>query len=44
MKNLIHALLKRKPTERMSYDSFFSDLVIRDEILDMVDEDLSQTL
>jgi serine/threonine-protein kinase ULK/ATG1 len=40
MKNLIRALLKRKPTERMSYDSFFSDPVIREEIPDMVDEDL----
>ena len=44
MKNLIRALLKRKPTERMSYDSFFSDPVIRDEIPDMVDEDLPQTM
>jgi serine/threonine-protein kinase ULK/ATG1 len=40
MKNLIRALLKRKPTERMSYDSFFSDQVIREEIPDMVDEDV----
>lgn len=44
MKNLIRALLKRKPTERMSYDSFFSDPVIRDEIPDMVAEDLPQSL
>ncbi|KAF2993323.1 Serine/threonine-protein kinase [Curvularia kusanoi] len=40
MKNLIRALLKRKPTERMSYESFFSDPVIRDEIPGLVDEDL----
>ncbi|KAH6844448.1 MAP/microtubule affinity-regulating kinase 4 [Alternaria alternata] len=40
MKTLIRALLKRKPTERMSYEHFFSDPVIRDEIPDMVDEDL----
>lgn len=44
MKTLIRALLKRKPTERMSYDAFFSDPVIRDEIPDMVDEDLPQTM
>lgn len=44
MKNLIRALLKRKPTERMSYDSFFSDPVIREEIPDLVDEDLPQFL
>ncbi|KAF2645759.1 Serine/threonine-protein kinase atg1 [Massarina eburnea CBS 473.64] len=40
MKNLIRALLKRKPTERMSYDAFFSDTVIRDEIPGLVEEDL----
>ncbi|EOA81077.1 uncharacterized protein SETTUDRAFT_99826 [Exserohilum turcica Et28A] len=40
MKNLIRALLKRKPTERMSYEAFFADTVIRDEIPGMVDEDL----
>jgi serine/threonine-protein kinase ULK/ATG1 len=44
MKNLIRALLKRKPTERMSYDSFFSDPVIREDIPDMVDEDLPQAM
>ncbi|KAF1914893.1 Serine/threonine-protein kinase atg1 [Ampelomyces quisqualis] len=44
MKNLIRALLKRKPTERMSYDSFFSDPVILEEIPDMVDEDLPQIM
>ncbi|KAL5121915.1 Serine/threonine-protein kinase [Pleosporales sp. CAS-2024a] len=44
MKNLIRALLKRKPTERMSYESFFSDQVIREEIPDMVDEDLPQAM
>lgn len=42
MKNLIRALLKRKPLERMSYDSFFSDPVIRDDIPGLVDEDLPQ--
>jgi serine/threonine-protein kinase ULK/ATG1 len=40
MKNLIRALLKRKPLERMSYDAFFSDPVIRDEIPGLIDEDL----
>ncbi|KAH6612526.1 Serine/threonine-protein kinase atg1 [Boeremia exigua] len=40
MKTLIRALLKRKPTERMSYESFFSDPVIREEIPGLVDEDL----
>ncbi|KAF1941880.1 Serine/threonine-protein kinase atg1 [Clathrospora elynae] len=44
MKNLIRALLKRKPTERMSYDSFFSDPVIREEIPDMVEEDLPHAM
>ncbi|PVH95715.1 MAP/microtubule affinity-regulating kinase 4 [Periconia macrospinosa] len=39
MKNLIRALLKRKPTERMSYDNFFSDPVIREDIPGLVDED-----
>jgi serine/threonine-protein kinase ULK/ATG1 len=42
MKNLIRALLKRKPTERMSYDAFFSDAVIRDDIPGLVDEDSPQ--
>ncbi|KAF2474724.1 Serine/threonine-protein kinase atg1 [Lindgomyces ingoldianus] len=42
MKNLIRALLKRKPLERMSYDSFFSDPVIQDNIPGLVDEDLPQ--
>jgi serine/threonine-protein kinase ULK/ATG1 len=40
MKTLIRALLKRKPTERMSYESFFADPVIRDEIPGLVDEDV----
>lgn len=44
MKNLIRALLKRKPTERMSYESFFSDPVIREEIPDLVAEDLPQSM
>ncbi|KAG9196718.1 serine/threonine-protein kinase ULK2 [Alternaria panax] len=44
MKTLIRALLKRKPTERMSYEHFFSDPVIRDEIPGMVDEDLPSSL
>jgi serine/threonine-protein kinase ULK/ATG1 len=43
MKTLIRALLKRHPLERMSYESFFSDPVIRDEIPDLVDEDLPQS-
>ncbi|KAF2255352.1 Serine/threonine-protein kinase atg1 [Trematosphaeria pertusa] len=42
MKNLIRALLKRKPTERMSYENFFSDPVVRDDIPGLVDEDLPQ--
>ncbi|CAO2648722.1 Nn.00g096710.m01.CDS01 [Neocucurbitaria sp. VM-36] len=44
MKNLIRALLKRKPTERMSYDGFFSDPVIREDIPDLVAEDLPQSM
>jgi serine/threonine-protein kinase ULK/ATG1 len=44
MKSLVRALLKRKPTERMSYDSFFSDQVIREQIPDMVDEDLPESM
>ncbi|CAI6341718.1 unnamed protein product [Periconia digitata] len=44
MKNLIRALLKRKPTERMSYDNFFSDPVIREDIPGLVDEDAPQIL
>ncbi|KAF2876297.1 Serine/threonine-protein kinase atg1 [Massariosphaeria phaeospora] len=44
MKNLIRALLKRKPTERMSYDNFFSDPVVREDIPGLVDEDLPQPL
>ncbi|KAF2178502.1 Serine/threonine-protein kinase atg1 [Zopfia rhizophila CBS 207.26] len=44
MKNLIRALLKRVPIERMPYDDFFSDPVIRDEIPGLVDEDLPQAL
>lgn len=43
MKTLIRALLKRHPLERMSYESFFSDPVIRDEIPGLVDEDLPQS-
>ncbi|KAF2809955.1 Serine/threonine-protein kinase atg1 [Mytilinidion resinicola] len=39
MKNLIRALLKKVPTERMSYDSFFKDPVICDEIPGLVGED-----
>ncbi|KAH9860335.1 Serine/threonine-protein kinase [Plenodomus biglobosus] len=44
MKTLIRALLKKKPTERMSYDSFFSDPVIRDVIPDLVDEDVPHSM
>ncbi|KAF1971470.1 MAP/microtubule affinity-regulating kinase 4 [Bimuria novae-zelandiae CBS 107.79] len=43
MKTLIRALLKRHPLERMSYENFFSDPVIRDEIPGLVDEDLPQS-
>lgn len=42
MKTLIRALLKRDPLERMSYDNFFSDTIIRDEIPGLKDEDLLQ--
>ncbi|OCL08272.1 kinase-like protein [Glonium stellatum] len=42
MKTLIRALLKRKPTERMSYESFFTSPVIRDEIPGLVEEDRFQ--
>lgn len=44
MKDLIRGLLKRIPVERMSYERFFSDPVIRDEIPGLVDEDLPQPL
>lgn len=42
MKTLIRALLKRKPTERMSYESFFTSPIIRDEIPGLVGEDRPQ--
>jgi serine/threonine-protein kinase ULK/ATG1 len=42
MKNLIRGLLRRKPTERMSYEHFFSDEVIRNEIPDLVEEDVPE--
>ncbi|KAF1998044.1 Serine/threonine-protein kinase atg1 [Amniculicola lignicola CBS 123094] len=44
MKHLIRALLKRKPTERMSYESFFADPVVREEIPGLIEEDLTQSL
>ncbi|CBX90155.1 similar to serine/threonine protein kinase (Pdd7p) [Plenodomus lingam JN3] len=44
MKTLIRALLKKKPTERMSYESFFADPVIRDVIPHLVDEDIRQSM
>jgi serine/threonine-protein kinase ULK/ATG1 len=44
MKNLIRGLLKQKPLERMGFERFFSDPVIRDEIPGLVDEDLPQPL
>jgi serine/threonine-protein kinase ULK/ATG1 len=44
MKNLIRGLLKRTPLERMGYEKFFSDPVIREEIPGLVDEDLPQKL
>ncbi|KAF2749748.1 Serine/threonine-protein kinase atg1 [Sporormia fimetaria CBS 119925] len=40
MKNLIRGLLKRMPVERMNFDHFFNDPVIRDEIPGLVDEDV----
>lgn len=39
MKKLIRALLKKAPTERMGYESFFQNDVVRDEIPDLVGED-----
>ena len=43
MKTLIRALLKRVPTERMSFEEFFSDPVIQDDIPGLVDEDRPQS-
>lgn len=44
MKSLIRALLKRVPVERMSYEDFFSDHIIQDEIPGLVEEDRPQPL
>ncbi|KAF2280735.1 kinase-like protein [Westerdykella ornata] len=40
MKDLIRALLRRTPLERMSFDKFFNDPVVVGEIPGLVDEDL----
>jgi serine/threonine-protein kinase ULK/ATG1 len=42
MKHLIRALLKRHPTERMSYESFFTHPVVVGEIPGLVGEDKPQ--
>ncbi|KAF2099137.1 Pkinase-domain-containing protein [Rhizodiscina lignyota] len=39
MKALIRALLKKSPTERIGFEPFFSDPVVREEIPGLVDED-----
>ncbi|KAF2480694.1 kinase-like domain-containing protein [Neohortaea acidophila] len=39
MKDLIRKLLKKSPTERMTYDELLSDPVITDEIPGLVEED-----
>ncbi|KAF2842674.1 Pkinase-domain-containing protein [Patellaria atrata CBS 101060] len=40
MKTLIRALLKKSPTERMSYEDFFASPVISDDIPGLVEDDL----
>ena len=40
MKNLIRALLKKQPTERMSFESFFEHEVVKDMIPNLVEDDL----
>ncbi|KAF1984607.1 serine/threonine protein kinase-like protein [Aulographum hederae CBS 113979] len=39
MKDIIRALLKKSPIERISFEAFFDSPVIRDEIPGLVDED-----
>ncbi len=39
MKKLIRGLLKRGPVERMSFENFFNNTVIKDEIPGLADED-----
>lgn len=39
MKTLIRALLKKSPTERIGFEAFFNDPVVREEIPGLVDED-----
>lgn len=40
MKNLIRALLKRNPTERMSFENFFAHDVIVEDIPGLVEDDI----
>ncbi|KIW01471.1 uncharacterized protein PV09_07227 [Verruconis gallopava] len=42
MKNLIRVLLKRIPTERVSYETFFNDPVVTEQIPGLVGEDRPQ--
>ena len=42
IKNLMRALLKRKPVQRMSFDDFFGNEVIRESIPGLVEDDLVQ--
>ncbi|KAF2084191.1 unc51-like kinase [Saccharata proteae CBS 121410] len=39
MKSLVRALLKKTPTERMSYEAFFDDIVVRGDIPGLAPED-----
>ena len=39
MKKLIRGLLKRNPVERMSFENFFGNTVVKDEIPGLADED-----
>ena len=40
MKHLIRALLKKQPTERMSFESFFEHQVVKETIPGLVEDDL----
>ncbi|KAK0659305.1 Serine/threonine-protein kinase atg1 [Lasiodiplodia hormozganensis] len=42
MKNIVRALLKKTPTERISHEKFFSDVVIAGEIPGLHPEDAAQ--
>lgn len=43
MKNIVRALLKKTPTERISHEKFFCDVVIAGEIPNLHPEDVPQT-